>query len=169
MTLDIDRRRRRIVETARGRSGNPVLLAKGLGEGLRAFQSGGCRVWAEGVYALGIKAIDQASNQGRLWADDDEGDAFVTAERNNSIEIHGIDGDTASNLSDPAIAGRAQHFVAQGRGGDCPTQRMLATSRADHQNLHIVLHSLFATERIAAHGANAVNGRGSLRAAIIAL
>ena len=84
----------------------------------------------------GFHRVGDAGDQRRLGAGNDEVDLVVLRERDQCGEIQHADRHAFGDLGDAGIAWRAPEFRQQRAGGDRPAQRVLASTRSDHQNAH---------------------------------
>ena len=82
------------------------------------------------------QAVDQPGHQGCLGTDHDEIDRIVLGEGDLAVQVLGADRHAFRLARDSGVAGRAKQFLAQRRGGDLPTQGVLAPAAADDQNSH---------------------------------
>ncbi len=86
-----------------------------------------------------MAGVHQPGDQGSLGTDDDKIDVALARQGHQPVQIVGGDGHAFRLFGDAGIAGRAYKRLAQGRGGDGPTQGVLAAARSDHQDTHGVL------------------------------
>ena len=116
----------------------PVPRQEILGEGLGRFQLRRGRTRSETLQPGRAKAIDHAGGEWCLRADHGQPDVVLTGQRQQAIDILGIDRDILdSRLQRRAgIARRDQHLLDIARLRQFPGQRMLAPARSDDQNLH---------------------------------
>jgi len=124
-----------------GRGGDVVTLHELFGKGFACFELGcGLRGAEDAVAAFG-QLIDQANREREFRTDDSQGWLLDRDDVDHLVEIAGIDGNAAGELSDAAVAGGAKHFCDLRRFAECPDKGVLASSTTDYQNLHPLMRS----------------------------
>ncbi len=78
--------------------------------------------------------VDEAGDERRLRAGDDEIDPFGSGSRRNRRVIGDIDGEIRAALRPAGVAGRGEQALAERARGELLGQRMLARARADQEN-----------------------------------
>ena len=108
------------------------------GEGalLKMLEERKRRLAAEGLDAGAPQAVDDARDQRRLGADDDQIDGFALGEADDALDVVGRDREAFGEGRDPGVAGGGIELAAAARLGDGPAQGMFAPPRSYHQNLH---------------------------------
>ncbi len=133
---DVGLGRRRIPKIAVGGGRDAGLAAEILHKGFRAFECGRCGARPKGRNTLGFERVDQPEDERRFRADDDELDPFLPTEPDKPRNVGRANRHAFRFLGDPGIARRAVEPVDQGRGGNRPGERMLASARSHDQDAH---------------------------------
>src|SRR5690606_7100374 len=109
-----------------------------LGEGLAALQPGRRGGGAEDAVSARSEGIHHARHQRRFRADHGHRDAFLLGQGQETLDIGGGDADVAAPrfARGAGIARRDQDLAGPRRLRQFPRQRVLASPRTDHQNLH---------------------------------
>jgi hypothetical protein len=111
-------------------------VAQFLGERLAAFELRGGLRRPDAGDAGGLHRVGDASDQRRLRARHHQVDLVVLRERDECRDVQSVDRYTFGDLGDAGIARRAPQFGQQRTGGDRPAERVLSSTRSDHQNAH---------------------------------
>ena len=83
------------------------------------------------------QVIDDACDQWRLRADDDEVDGSLAAECQNRIVITEVERDALRVLCDAGIARRAEELAEKRAGADRPGERVFTSAAAQDQYVHL--------------------------------
>ena len=106
---------------------------------VNAFEPSSCGRGAarpERLDARRREVVDEAGDERRLRADDDEIDPFGSGSRRDRRVIGDVEREIRAALRRAGIAGRDEQALAERARGELPGQRMLAPARADQKNPH---------------------------------
>ena len=106
--------------------GDLMALHELLSEGLAGLEARGGLGGAEDAEAAGLEGVDDAEGERQLGADDGEAGGFGCDEADHVVESFEVDGDAAGDLSDAAVAGRADNFRDTRAACDGPGKRVFA-------------------------------------------
>ena len=90
--------------------GNVVALHELLGKSLAAFQHGRGAGGAKDAQAALLKSVHNAQRKRQLRPDDGQGRLLSLGQPHHGIHVLQVDGNAARDLSDAAVAGRANHL-----------------------------------------------------------
>ena len=105
------------------------------GEPLSAFRLAGPPTAAD-RHPGGLAGVDEAGDERRLGADDDEVHRELARQRGGRGRVVGVHGVHRDELRDPGVARRAVHLLDLGIGQQCADDCVFAASGAQYQNLH---------------------------------
>jgi hypothetical protein len=124
---------------ARGR--DPVPLAEGFGESLRAFEPSGSCARPERLDAGGLQTVHQPQHQRQLGADYHKVDRPLLCQGDDAVEIVHPQRHTLGYFRDPGIAWSAADACHGRRGSQRPAQRVLTAAGADDEDVHAMAPS----------------------------
>jgi hypothetical protein len=113
-----------------------MALEEALGEALAGFEHGGGAGRTEDAEATVLEGIDNAEGERQLRADDGERGLLGEGDADEGVEVAQVDGDTAGDFGDAAVAGGADDFSDSIAALYRPGQRVLAASRTQDQDFH---------------------------------
>ena len=116
-----------------------VARAQVLHEAFRSFDPCGGRTRAEGGDAVCLESVDEACAERRLRPHHHEVDRLLAAERDQPVEIHGVQRYARRLVLDPGVPRRAPERTQQRRRCELPAESMLAPARTHDQNIHVRL------------------------------
>ncbi len=99
----------------------------------------------EGYDALGAQNIGQAGNQRCFRSDDDEVDRLFKAEGRNGGMVVDVERHEFGVIGNAGIAGSCIEFGEFRRLVEFPGERMLASTRTDQENFHVLPSSALKT------------------------
>ena len=137
LLANVDDRRIARIEGGVRRRGDVVLLHERLAVRLASLEQCACGIGAEDRDARVAQLIGNTRNERGLRAYDHKVDTVLAHERKHGRAAHHIDVvDVGRNRSRAAVTRGNEQLVALRRFGQRPSDRMLATATAKHQNVH---------------------------------
>ena len=116
--------------------GNVVALQELLGEALAGFKHGRGARGPKNPQAALLKSVHNAQRKRQLRPHDGQSGLLSLSQTHHRIHILQVDWNTARNLGNAAVAGRANNLSYLFAAFYCPGQRMLAAPGTKDQDLH---------------------------------
>ena len=115
---------------------NSVCAAQVLGEAFGSLEPGRRRTGPEYRDVRGTERVRNAGNQRRFGPDNDQIDSLASGECDDCFRIARIDDNAICPALNARISRRCNELAAARRLPKTPGERILATARAQKQNIH---------------------------------